>query len=120
MRSAKAPVPAWLIILVTQVSTMVLIGLWHGVSAGFVMWGLWHGLGLFAQNRWSEFVRNRLPNWSQTRAAQVAMHAAGIFLTFNYVALGWLFFNLSTPAIAWEAMRKLFGLASGNLQMACL
>jgi D-alanyl-lipoteichoic acid acyltransferase DltB (MBOAT superfamily) len=111
MRSAKAPVPAWLIILVTQVSTMVLIGLWHGVSLGFVLWGVWHGLGLFIQNRWSEFMRNRLPTWSQTRAAQMALNLAGIFLTFNYVAFGWLFFNLSTPAIAWEAVRKLFGFA---------
>lgn len=120
MRSAKAPLPAWIIILVTQISTMVLIGLWHGVTAGFVLWGLWHGLGLFVQNRWSEFIRNRLPAWSQTRAAQTAMNAIGVFLTFNYVALGWLFFNLSNPAIAWNAMRKLFGLASMNLPMACL
>ncbi len=111
MRSAKVPFPAWSIILVTQVATMILIGLWHGVTAGFVLWGLWHGLGLFIQNRWSEFVRNRLPAWSQTRAAQTAMNALGVFLTFNYVALGWLFFNLSTPAIALQALRKLFGLA---------
>ena len=44
-------------------------------------------------------------------AGQVAANALGIFLTFNYVTLGWLFFDLSTPAIAWRAMLKLFGLA---------
>lgn len=110
MRSAKRPWPMWTIILMTQISTMVLIGLWHGVTTGFVTWGLWHGLGLFIQNRWSDFVRNRMPAWTQTRAGQAAMNVAGVFLTFNFVALGWLFFKLSSPAVAWLAMKKLFGL----------
>ncbi|HEX2696787.1 MAG TPA: MBOAT family O-acyltransferase, partial [Anaerolineales bacterium] len=111
LRSAEQSLPVWLIIFVTQISTMVLIGLWHGVTAGFALWGLWHGLGLFIQNRWSELVRNRMPVWTQTRGGQLAMNVIGVFLTFNFVALGWLFFTLSTPAIAWQAMLKLFGLA---------
>lgn len=111
IRSAKRPWPMWLVILLTQVSTMVLIGLWHGISWGFVLWGLWHGLGLFIQNRWSDFVRSRMPVWTQTRNGQIVLNMIGVFLTFNFVALGWLFFNLSTPEIAWQAMRKLFGLA---------
>ena len=110
LRSRKQ-LPVWIIVFVTQISTMVLIGLWHGVAAGFVMWGLWHGFGLFVQNRWSEFIRNRLPSWTQSGRGQMAMNAIGVFITFNYVALGWLFFTLSTPAIAWQAMLKLFGLA---------
>ena len=35
------------------------------------------------------------------------MNALGVFVTFNYVALGWLFFTLSTPAIAWQAMLEI-------------
>ncbi len=111
IRSAKRPWPAWLTILMTQVSTMVLIGLWHGITWEFVIWGLWHGLGLFIQNRWSDFVRDRTPTWTQTRNGQIVLNIIGVFLTFNFVALGWLFFNLSTPEIALQAMRKLFGLA---------
>lgn len=111
IRSAKRPWPVWAIILVTQISTMVLIGLWHGIAWGFVLWGLWHGLGLFIQNRWSDFVRNRMPAWTQTHNGQLALNVAGVFLTFNFVAFGWLFFNLSTPAIALQALHKLFGLA---------
>ncbi len=109
LRSSKISIPVWIIILVTQISTMVLIGLWHGIAAGFVAWGLWHGLGLFVQNRWSDFVRPRLPAWTQTRGGQTALNLGGVFLTFNFVALGWLFFTLSTPAIAWRALLKLFG-----------
>jgi len=109
LRSGKQ-LPVWIIIFVTQISTMILIGLWHGVSWNFVLWGAWHGVGLFLHNRWSEFIRNRLPAWTQSPRGQIAMNALGVFLTFNYVALGWLFFTLSTPAIAWQAMLKLFGM----------
>lgn len=111
LRSGERPWPIWLVILVTQTSAMVLIGLWHGVTAGFVTWGLWHGLGLFFQNRWSELVRTRLPAWLQSRGGRVALNAVNIFLTFNFIALGWLFFTLSSPAVAWQAMLKLFGLS---------
>ncbi len=111
MRASNSPLPAWLIMMVIQVSTMILIGLWHGVTWGFVAWGLWHGIGLFIHNRWSFFIGGRMPVWTQTHGIQVAMNLLGVFLTFNYVALGWLFFNLSAPVIAWQAMQKLFGLA---------
>ena len=109
MRSANRPLPVWVIIFITQISTFVLIGLWHGVTAGFAIWGLWHGIGLFVQNRWSEFIRPHFPTWAQTHTSQKVLGALGVFLTFNYVALGWLFFNLADPAIAWLAMKKLFG-----------
>lgn len=88
---------------------MVLIGLWHGVTTGFALWGLWHGVGLFVQNRWSEYIRTRVPAWAQTQIGQKVANAFGVFLTFNFVALGWLFFTLANPAIAWLAMKKLFG-----------
>jgi D-alanyl-lipoteichoic acid acyltransferase DltB (MBOAT superfamily) len=101
---------AWLIILSTQVSTMILIGLWHGLSLGFVLWGLWHGLGLFVQNRWSEFIRSRMKTPFPAQG-QLLLSAMGIFLTFNFVSLGWLFFTLSTPALAWQVMLKLFGIS---------
>ncbi len=111
MRSAKRPLPVWSVILVAQVSTMALIGLWHGVTLGFIAWGLWHGIGLFIHNRWSDFLRPRAPAWMQSGRGQWLTSAAGVFLTFNYVALGWLFFTLSSPSVAWLALRRLFGLA---------
>ena len=44
------------------------------------------------------------------RAPQAGLNLLGIFLTFNFVALGWLFFELSSPGVAILALRKLFGL----------
>jgi alginate O-acetyltransferase complex protein AlgI len=107
LRTANYPI-AW-IIFMTQISTMVLIGLWHGVTWNFLLWGLWHGLGLFIQNRWSEFMRPRITSPLSQRQ-QWLLNGTGIFLTFNFVSLGWLFFTLSTPRLAWTALLKLFGI----------
>ncbi len=111
MRSAKRPIPQVLMILLAQISTMILIGLWHGITLSFLLWGLWHGVGLFIHNRWSDWIRTRIPEWSKTGWGARAWNYAGIFLTFQYVTLGWLFFCLSTPALAWNALLKLFGVA---------
>jgi D-alanyl-lipoteichoic acid acyltransferase DltB (MBOAT superfamily) len=111
MRSSENRMPATLMIFVAQTSTMVLIGLWHGVTAGFMLWGLWHGAGLFIQNRWSEYMNDHMPDWGQSRTGQLVLTSAGIFLTFNFVSLGWLFFTLPTPESVWNVMAVLFGVA---------
>ena len=111
LRSAENPASQVLVIFVTQVSTMLLIGLWHGLSTGFVLWGVWHGIGLFIQNRWSDFARTRGGIREGFPAAQMLLNFTGVFLTFNFVSIGWLFFSLSTPELAWNAALKLFGAA---------
>lgn len=110
MRSGEGSMPASLMILSAQISTMVLIGLWHGMTPGFVLWGLWHGVGLFIQNRWSHFMKNHLPPWGHTSVGQRALTSAGVFLTFNFVSLGWLFFTLPTPAGVWNVLAIFFGI----------
>jgi len=106
-RWRKLPVPV--IIFITQLATMVLIGLWHGVTWNFFLWGLWHGLGLFVHNRWSELTKKSFAqldlHW------QAILNGAGVFLTFNYVALGWVFFALPEPSISLHFLRTLIGLA---------
>jgi D-alanyl-lipoteichoic acid acyltransferase DltB (MBOAT superfamily) len=109
MRSGEQPVSPVLIILVAQIATMVLIGLWHGLTAGFVLWGLWHGAGLFIQNRWSDFMKDHMPAWGSTPTGQMLLKTSGVVLTFHFVSLGWLFFSLSTPAKVWSVMAVLFG-----------
>jgi D-alanyl-lipoteichoic acid acyltransferase DltB (MBOAT superfamily) len=87
MRSGKQPVRAVLVILVAQIVTMVLIGLWHGVTVGFILWGLWHGAGLFIQNRWSDYMKVHTPAWGKVGAGQMVLKYSGIFLTFHFVSL---------------------------------
>ncbi|MCS7011703.1 MAG: hypothetical protein NZL98_10060, partial [Anaerolineales bacterium] len=105
--SLQRPLPIPLIIFLTQFATMVLIGLWHGVTWNFVLWGVWHGLGLFVHNRWSEWVRPRLMNVSGH--SQRLLQAGGVLLTFHYVALGWVFFVLPHPSLSWRFFQVLLG-----------
>jgi alginate O-acetyltransferase complex protein AlgI len=102
LRTSKRTLPPGLIILLTQVSTMLLIGLWHGITLNFALWGLWHGLGLFVQNRWSEFARLRFPNWGGTPFSRSFLYLGGVFMTFTYFTLGLVFF---------AALLKLFGMS---------
>jgi D-alanyl-lipoteichoic acid acyltransferase DltB (MBOAT superfamily) len=109
MRSAKERFPSTLMILGAQIATMVLIGIWHGLTAGFVLWGLWHGAGLFIQNRWSNYMKDHTPAWGRSPVGEAILRHSGVFLTFNFVSLGWLFFSFSTPARVWAVMAVLFG-----------
>jgi D-alanyl-lipoteichoic acid acyltransferase DltB (MBOAT superfamily) len=101
--------PVWLVIFLTQFLTMALIGAWHGLTANFLLWGLWHGLGLFIHNRWSDATRARVSEWATTPLRQNILNASGIFLTFHYAALGWVWFVLPTPALAIQFFGRLFG-----------
>ena len=103
-------IPAWAMILVGQLATMLLIGLWHGITMNFVLWGAWHGIGLFLQNRWSDFIRVRFPNLGQNTRLQFALQFGGVLLTFHYVALGWVFFALSEPSLSQQVFFRLFNL----------
>lgn len=97
------------VLLFTQVTTMLLIGLWHGVSWNFVLWGLWHGLGMFAQNRWTDFIRPRLAARPLSPWLGRALAVGGGLLTFHYVALGWVFFVLPDAGMAGQVLLRLFG-----------
>ena len=100
--------PAWFMLLLGQLATMLVIGLWHGITINLVLWGLWHGFGLFFQNRWSNYAKTHFTIENPGR--QTALQLGGIFLTFNFVALGWIFFALTSPALSLEVFRKLFGM----------
>ncbi len=99
-------------VLLCQVSTMVLIALWHGMTVNFLLWGLWHAAGLFVHNRWAAFARARLAFVSERAALQRAVNVAGALLTFHFVTMGWVFFALSSPATALTALGRLLGVAS--------
>jgi len=111
VRSSRFLITSWLLILILQVSTMVLIGLWHGVALNFVIWGLWHGIGLFIHNRWREYTSAKFSTWAINPFHKNILAGSGIFLTFHYVALGWIFFVLPANQIP-TAIKMLFGFDS--------
>jgi len=109
LRSWSKPMPMPLMILLTQVATMLLIGFWHGVTWNFTLWGLWHGLGLFIHNRWNDLTKAKAAAWATTTLRQSILNVGGAVFTFHFVALGWIFFVLSSPVTSWQVFLKLFG-----------
>lgn len=109
LRSSNRPLPVWAIILLSQTATMLLIGLWHGITWNFVLWGMWHGLGLFVHNRWSDFSRARVAAWTVGPVRQSLLAVSGAVLNFQFVALGWVFFALSSPGASWQVLQTLMG-----------
>jgi alginate O-acetyltransferase complex protein AlgI len=81
---------------ISLVVTMVLGGLWHGVTWTFAVWGLLHGIALAVTRLWqSKRGRNR-------KAESAIGHAARVFLTYQFVCLTWIFFRAGslTDALA--------------------
>jgi alginate O-acetyltransferase complex protein AlgI len=109
LRGGRLRLPMVIVLLVGQVTTMLLIGLWHGVTLNFLIWGLWHGVGSFLENRWTEFSRPWFARFQENRPAQFGLSALSIFLTFNYVSVGWLWFALPETSQAARALLRLFG-----------
>ncbi len=100
--------------LLCHLTTMIVIGVWHGFSWTFVAWGIWHGIGLFIVKLWGDFRRPKTAiarRASATRSARTAWRALpGWFLTFNYVMLGWVFFGARDLQSAFMVMGRLFGI----------
>lgn len=109
LRRGSKPLAPALVILLTQLGTMLLIGLWHGVTWNFVLWGAWHGMGLFVQNRYSEWMKPRLGFLEGRPWLRRTFTVLGVLLTFHYVALGWVWFALPTPASALHFLGLLAG-----------
>lgn len=112
LRSREKALPAAGIILFTQLSTMVLIALWHGISLNFLLWGVWNGIGLFIHNRWAEWQKNRPQQSNDTSKqnfATVVRRYASIFATFNFIALGWIWFAIPEFGTSLRVFAQLFG-----------
>lgn len=107
----RTPLKAWRegVVLVAQLSTMILIGLWHGATLNFVLWGAWHGVGLWLFRQWSV----RAASWDAFVQARPFLArligVLSVLTTFHYVALGWIFFALPEPALIGKVLGGLIG-----------
>jgi alginate O-acetyltransferase complex protein AlgI len=91
-------------------ATMLLIGLWHGVSAPFAIWGIWHGVGLTAHYLWSERTRKWQRRLKTMPRLTLLWRWCGTALTFHFVLLGWVWFAIPDFETAAQAFAALFGL----------
>jgi alginate O-acetyltransferase complex protein AlgI len=85
--------------------TMVLGGLWHGAAWTFVVWGTMQGLGQsFGHIRRRSRERRGLPGVAEGPVRDWVQR----FLTFQYVCLGWVFFNATGMSQAFSVIGRLF------------
>ena len=86
------------------IATMMIGGLWHGAAWTFVIWGLLHGLGLVVARKFESF-RKRW-NWYQPNS--IVCRIFGVFVTFHFVCLSWIFFRAENFSNAKEVFKTLF------------
>jgi alginate O-acetyltransferase complex protein AlgI len=107
------------IVLFGQVTTMLLIGLWHGITWNFVAWGAWHAFGLFVHNRWGEFMRKRnaadtaeddIEPAPQSPVRQRILTTLSVIATFHFVVLGWVWFALPSINLSLKVFGRLVGI----------
>lgn len=73
---------------INLIITMLLGGLWHGASWNFILWGGLHGMGLAVHKFFMSIAhQNTISNTHRFH------HWVGVFLTFHFVMLGWIFFR---------------------------
>jgi D-alanyl-lipoteichoic acid acyltransferase DltB (MBOAT superfamily) len=92
---------------VNLVITMVLGGLWHGVSWTFAIWGLLHGTAL-AATRAVQRARGR-----SRQPASPVRRALAIFCTYHFVCLTWVFFRAASVADAMALLGRIGSLTVG-------
>jgi alginate O-acetyltransferase complex protein AlgI len=64
---------------------------------------------LFVQNRWSDWIKPRRAAWNLSPTAAKALDGLGWLLTFNFVAIGWVFFALPSVALSGRVLTILLG-----------
>jgi D-alanyl-lipoteichoic acid acyltransferase DltB (MBOAT superfamily) len=72
--------------------TFLVIGLWHGVNTGFVLFGLAHGLGIVVVMLYSS-AWDKMPASFRRFTETPVMRLASVALTFSYVCLTSVFFG---------------------------
>jgi hypothetical protein len=88
--------------------TMVLGGLWHGAAWNFVFWGFLHGIGLAGTYLYWTWLESRgIKRRRKKKKGPIVWQVIGVFLTFHYVCLGWVFFRADSFAKAWAVLGRL-------------
>lgn len=107
----KPKPPTWLIMFICHMSTMIVIGLWHGITIPFFVWGAWHGIGLFTHKMWTDRTRKWYMSLKDKPHTKQAWTVAGVIITFHFVVLGWVWFALPDINTAFSVFVRLFGVS---------
>ena len=94
---------------IPQLMTMVLIGLWHGISPNYLVWGVWHGIGLIIHTQWNQWMQKIGVSSSKYGHFGSAISFVSIVLTFLFVSIGWIWFAIPDVKAGFDVLLRLFG-----------
>lgn len=108
---SRVALPRWIfnIFLVFLIS-----GLWHGAAWTFVIWGLLHAFYYLIQILWQKGHEKYQITYGIHRFISTPFK---IFLTFNAVSFGWIFFRASSLSDALLIVERIFTDFGGVLYM---
>ena len=87
------------------VITMVLGGLWHGVTWAFAIWGLLHGTALAVTRAWWAW------HGRPKQPVNPWRHALAVFCTYQFVCLTWIFFRAGTVSNSLDILGRIASLS---------
>lgn len=87
-----------------QFTTMVVGGLWHGASWMYVIWGALHGVLLVCHKA----IKNICPQLPEHKRNDWWRVALNMFLTFNLIALVFVFFRMRSLEQVGEMSHQIF------------
>jgi len=79
--------------------TMLVGGFWHGADWRFVFWGLAHGLALVLHKIVSKHIKIKPTFFTRMM---------GVFFTFNFVSICWIFFRATSFESAFACLKNIF------------
>jgi alginate O-acetyltransferase complex protein AlgI len=74
------------------------------------VWGIWHGVGLFIHKVFSDRTRPYYIELRDKPQLNRIIGVMGTILTFQYVAMGWVWFALPDIGMSCDVFVGLFGL----------
>jgi alginate O-acetyltransferase complex protein AlgI len=94
--------------------TMLLGGLWHGLTWTFAIWGLLHGAALGATRAWQVRRGRRRP------PPRPVLRAAAVVCTYHFVCLTWVFFRAGSVSNALQILGRIASLTAGFENISAL
>ncbi len=79
-------------------------GLWHGADAKFIVWGLWIGIAIGIYN----LLAARFKYKNDYDRPFLWRDLFGIFITFQIIAVSWVFFRADSFDVAVTMLQQLF------------
>jgi alginate O-acetyltransferase complex protein AlgI len=86
------------------VGIMAVVGLWHGVGGGFLLWGTLHGCYLAAYRIWERMQQKQAPEANASRLSGMLLR----LVTLTAVIVAWVPFRAQTTPQAIEMLRSMF------------